>query len=81
MQVATTKSIAGVSPYPRALVAGGTDVLRDVCLHELLEKHCHGTPQEIGRRVCQHSAQVLKQWYIRGGHSAECTPRIVTLWI
>jgi len=51
------------------LVAGGTDVLRDVCFHELLEKHCHGSPQEIGRCVCQHSAQVLKQWYTHGGYT------------
>ena len=51
------------------LVAGGTEVLRDIRFHELPEKHCHGLPQEIGRCVCQHSAQVLKQWYIRGGHS------------
>jgi len=43
-EAAPTESIAGVAPHPRALVAGGTNVLRAVCLHELLEKHCHGSP-------------------------------------
>jgi hypothetical protein len=45
------------------IVAGGTGVLRGVCLHDLLEKHRHGTSQEAGLCVCQHVSQVVRQWY------------------